>query len=183
MAAAAAAAVVGVGAAGGTDATGVEWTTVSSIRTTASAPSGMGAPVMIRTAVPCTSGAGSPGRAATSPTMGSEAGASDVAAARSAALTAKPSIWELRNSGRSTGECTAREVTRPRASSIEMLSERRVRASANNCEMWAACSSTDVPCELCDSCEPFISSAPWWGQPVSPKHRCRPRGAGCDRTH
>ncbi len=67
-------------------------TTASSTGTTASAPAGTGAPVMMRTVVPGIRAAGSPGAAAIDPTIGRVPGSS-------AARTANPSIWELRNSG------------------------------------------------------------------------------------
>src|SRR5690606_9120283 len=93
----------------------VTWS-VSSTGTTASAPAGTGAPVMMRTAVPGSSGAGRPGAAATSPATGSVTGTPGAAAATSSARTANPSIWELRKRGRAAGAATSRATTRPSTS-------------------------------------------------------------------
>nr|WP_238695326.1 hypothetical protein [Ornithinimicrobium flavum] len=86
---------------------------MSSTRTTASAPTGMGAPVMIRHAWPgtCSRGSGSP--AATSPDTTSTTGVSGPAPARSSRRTAYPSIEELSNLGRSARPCTSPLVTSP----------------------------------------------------------------------
>ena len=80
---------------------------VHSTGTTASAPSGSGAPVMIRTAPPGASAAGRDEPAAASPATGSTTGASAQAPATSAARTAKPSMEELSKPGRATGEATS----------------------------------------------------------------------------
>jgi hypothetical protein len=77
---------------------------VASTGNTASAPSGMRAPVMIGAAVPGSSGAGTTPAGIGSPTR------SVVPA--SAARTAKPSIWLLSNGGSGIGEPTARPSTR-----------------------------------------------------------------------
>ena len=77
---------------------------VSSTGTTASAPAGTGAPVMMRIAVPGSSAPGSPGAAAISRAIGRVTGAASVAGATSAARTANPSICELRNGGSAMGE-------------------------------------------------------------------------------
>ena len=61
---------------------------VSSTRTTASAPAGTGAPVMIRIAVPACSGCGGPTPARTSPRSGRRTGLAGPAAATSWASTA-----------------------------------------------------------------------------------------------
>ena len=114
-------------------------TVVSSTGTTASAPGGIGAPVMIRVAVPGASAGGSPGAAATSPTIGRATGA----AATSAARTAKPSIWELRNGGRSMALRMASAVALPCASSSGRLSAApRSRSGASSAATRSACSST-----------------------------------------
>ncbi len=84
--------------------------------TIASAPSGIGAPVMIRIASPgptATVGACPAGR---SPTTRSDAGAPSDAPAVSAARTAYPSIAVFANGGTGSVATTASASTRPRAS-------------------------------------------------------------------
>ena len=121
---------------------------VSSTGTTASAPSGSCAPVMMRTAVPGSSGAGTPAAAATSPATGSVTGAS----ATSAARTAKPSICELRNGGSAIGDSTGDAVMRPSASASATRSVGRAPSPASRERTNAACSSTGM--------RPAISTAP-----------------------
>ena len=88
---------------------------MSSTAMTASAPSGIGAPVMILAASPGPTEKVGSSPAATSPTMCSRTGASPVPASESA-RTAYPSIDELSKRGRSTFERTSRATTRPSAS-------------------------------------------------------------------
>ena len=87
------------------------WTVACSTGTTASASSGIGAPVMTRTAWPGSSGAGVPGAAGISPRSGRLRGVR----ARSVTRTAKPSICEFRNGGRAIGVRTGWASTRSSA--------------------------------------------------------------------
>ena len=88
---------------------------VSSTGTTASAPSGMGAPVMIRSTWPGRSTCRRVSPAAMSSATGSTTGAARVAPASSAARTAYPSIAELSKPGRSVVATTSRARTSPSA--------------------------------------------------------------------
>ena len=99
-----------------------------SIGTTASAPWGTTAPVEMATAPPASSGPPNGVPAADSPTMRNVPG-------RSAARTAKPSIAELANGGRSTRARTSSAPTRPPASAIGTLStgSRRACPSTRSC--------------------------------------------------
>jgi hypothetical protein len=94
--------------------------------TTASAPAGIGAPVMIRITAP--GGSGWPGRAPAmiAPTTGSSTGA----AARSAVLTANPSMAELSHGGSGRSARIAAPRMRPRASRIGTSSTGRGRTRA-----------------------------------------------------
>src|SRR3954451_23918013 len=96
---------------------------VHSTGTTASAPAGIGAPVMMRTQKPgCTLDVPVLG-APMSPTTGSTTGADALAVATSAERTAYPSIAELSNGGRGNVDTTGSASTQPCASG-------RVRSSA-----------------------------------------------------
>ena len=103
------------------------WTT-SSMGTTASAPSGTTAPVEMAAAQPSSSRPSKGRPAADSPTIRSVAG-------RSAARTAKPSIAELANGGRSTRALTSSAATRPDAAPIGTGSAAsgRTRSSTRSC--------------------------------------------------
>ena len=89
--------------------------------TTESAPSGIGAPVMIRIAVPSPTGilAGAP--AATSPTTRNEMPCSECAPDVSTARTAYPSTAELAKGGTSSGDSTSCAKTNPVARSTLTL--------------------------------------------------------------
>src|SRR5690348_4537682 len=114
---------------------------VHSTGTTASAPAGTGAPVMIRTANPgCTTiDAALP--AARSPETCNCTGAVSEAAATSACRTAYPSIAELSNGGIEPVATTSSASTQPCAS---------LRVSGNGCSastvrrISSRCSSTDL---------------------------------------
>ena len=88
---------------------------MSSTITIASAPTGMGAPVMMRMASPCWSTRSVYPPAATSPTTGSTTGASADAPATDAATTAYPSTAELANGGTSSPATTGAASTIPTA--------------------------------------------------------------------
>src|SRR6476659_616179 len=89
---------------------------VASTGTTAVAPVGTGAPVIMRSAVPGFSMSGSVRPAGMSSATGSNTGCSGVAAATSSATTAYPSIAELSNPGSDSGATTSSASTRPSAS-------------------------------------------------------------------
>ena len=86
---------------------------VASTSTTASAPPGAGAPVMMRMATPRGSSGDVPGRAGMSATTGRRVAPGAV---RSDRRTAKPSIADSGTAGMSSGLVTGRASTRPRAS-------------------------------------------------------------------
>ena len=87
---------------------------VDSTGTTASAPGGIGAPVMIRMAWPGESGdSPGPAPAAIVPTTTRSTGESGPAAAVSAAMTAKPSIAVLANGGTRSEEIASSASTSP----------------------------------------------------------------------
>jgi hypothetical protein len=88
----------------------------SSMGMTASAPSGIGAPVMIRTASPAPGDGRSTAPAAISPTTRKVA-----PGPTSSERTANPSIAELANGGMSPGARTSAASTVPRASSRALL--------------------------------------------------------------
>ena len=118
---------------------------VSSTGTTASAPSGTGAPVMMRTAVP-----GRASRDRRAPPRSRRRSAAPPAQrpspSTSAARTAKPSICELRNGGRAIGDVTSAAVTRPSASASGTGSAGRSRSGASSAATRAACSRDRRPC-------------------------------------
>ena len=84
-----------------------------SIGTTASAPAGIGAPVAIATASPIPTVASGRCPIIAWPTTLSSVGSFDDAAATSDARSAKPSIAEDANSGRSTAEKMFSAATHP----------------------------------------------------------------------
>ena len=86
---------------------------VRSTGTTASAPAGIGAPVMIRMAVPGRTSSVARKPAGTSSITVSDTGADSVAEPMSAARTAYPSIEELSNDGRGHGAATSSASTQP----------------------------------------------------------------------
>ena len=90
---------------------------VHSTGTTASAPGGSGAPVMMRAAWPGPTWSRSAWPAATSPTTSRTAGNSSLAPATSATRTAYPSMELLSKGGRETGTVTSSTRTQPWASS------------------------------------------------------------------
>src|SRR5438034_3398918 len=89
---------------------------VRSTITTASAPAGIGAPVMMRIASPGPTATAGATPAASSPTTCSVAGAWWGASAVSAARTAYPSIAVFANGGTISAAMTSRASTSPRAS-------------------------------------------------------------------
>ena len=95
---------------------------VHSTGTTASAPCGSIAPVMILIAVPGWSAYAPVSPAATSAVTGSVTGFSSVAAATSSTRTAYPSMPELSNGGSGlavdTSSASTRPCTSPRPSSV-----------------------------------------------------------------
>ena len=114
---------------------------VSSTRTMVSAPSGIGAPVMMRIASPRTIGRVGTAPAAISPTTISRFGTS----ATSAPMTAYPSIAELRNGGTSRSATTSSASVAPSessrsigtASSWPTFARIRSRASSTDSERAA----------------------------------------------
>ncbi len=87
---------------------------MSSTITAASAPAGIGAPVMMRSASPAPTSPSNAAPAANVPTIVNSTGAPAVSAAR----TAYPSTAVLRNGGTSSAACTSSTVTRPSARAI-----------------------------------------------------------------
>src|SRR3954462_12127980 len=109
---------------------------VHSTGTTASAPAGIGAPVMMRTHRPGCTLYAPVLPAATSPTTGSATGVDSLAFATSADRTAYPSMAELSNGGRGNVDTTGSASTQPCASG-------RVRSRALN---GATTASTSARC-------------------------------------
>ena len=111
---------------------------VSSNGTTASALSGMGAPVIIRIAPPGGTGRSGNSPAATAPATGNKTGCESEADATSVERTAYPSIAEFASGGMSKGAVRSSSSTRPRdssrgvstASSLEKCESIRSRASS-----------------------------------------------------
>ena len=91
-------------------------TAVCSTGTTVSAPGGSAPPVMMRTAAPGSTVGSRPVPANTSPVIRRGTGLASPAPARSAPRTAKPSMAELANGGRSSAAATSMARTAPRAS-------------------------------------------------------------------
>ena len=89
---------------------------VASTGTTAVAPAGSGAPVMMRWAVPAASVGMSVRPAGMSSATGSRTGVFSPAAATSVASTAYPSIAELSKPGSDSGATTSSASTSPSAS-------------------------------------------------------------------
>jgi hypothetical protein len=87
---------------------------VSSTRTTVSAPGGRGAPVMIRTASPAANSGPGPSPARTCRTTRRRTGASALAPATSAPRTAKPSMALLSHGGSVASATTSSASARPR---------------------------------------------------------------------
>src|SRR5438552_1346149 len=110
---------------------------LSSTRTTVSAPSGIGAPVMMRIASPGPTSRSGNSPAATSLTTRSSTGAD----ATSSPRTAYPSIAELRKGGTSRSAATSSASTSPRASwsgvstAASVGTPARMRASASSALM------------------------------------------------
>jgi hypothetical protein len=91
---------------------------VRSTITTASAPLGTAAPVMMRIASPGPSSIEGASPARTVPVTLSTAGRSSVAATVSSARTAKPSIAEFANGGMASCDTTSSASTHPAARSV-----------------------------------------------------------------
>ena len=91
-------------------------TAVCSTGTIVSAPGGRAPPVMMRAAAPGSTVGSRPVPANTSPVIRRATGVASPAPARSAPRTAKPSMAELANGGRSSAAATSAARTQPRAS-------------------------------------------------------------------
>ncbi len=110
---------------------------VSSTFTTASAPGGMGAPVMIRAAWPGPTLRSPASPAATVPTTSSSTGAPAV----SVATTAKPSMAVLANAGTASADVTGSARIRPSASPS---GTRRGAGTATRSSTWARASASGI---------------------------------------
>ena len=110
---------------------------VSSTMTTASAPSGIGAPVMMRIASPRPTGTSAAAPAATVATTGSSTGASVVSSAR----TAYPSTALFTNGGTSSSACRSSAVTQPSASTSGRVTGGNGRHAAIT---WASASWSSI---------------------------------------
>ncbi len=106
---------------------------VPSTGTTASAPGGSVAPVMMRAACPGASVSSGAFPAGISATTSSVTGESGPAAATSAAITAKPSIAELANGGRSNPATTGSARARPAAACNGTRSTSNGETAESNC--------------------------------------------------
>ena len=93
-------------------------------RSRSRAPGGSAPPVMMRAAAPGSTVGSRPVPANTSPVIRRGTGVASPAPARSAPRTAKPSMAELANGGRSSAAATSAARTQPRASASPSLPDR-----------------------------------------------------------